>query len=98
MIGENLSAPNVKATPPRVVIVGGGFGGLWAAKTLANLTLQPFDLNLLGLELKSDPVNVTIAAQTGAKVETAVVVERALTIFLNAQEIVTAMTINDYPE
>ena len=36
--------------------------------------------------------------QTGASVETAVVVERALTIFLNAQEIVTAMTINDYPE
>ena len=36
--------------------------------------------------------------QTGAPVETAVVVERALTIFLNAQEIVTAMTINDYPD
>src|SRR5438874_9683661 len=36
--------------------------------------------------------------QTGAAVETAVVVERALTIFLNAQEIVTAMTIGDYPE
>jgi FdhD protein len=34
---------------------------------------------------------------TGAPIETAVVVERALTIFLNAQEIVTAMTINDYP-
>jgi FdhD protein len=36
--------------------------------------------------------------ETGASVETAVVVERALTIFLNAQEIVTAMTIGDYPE
>src|SRR3979409_1906652 len=36
--------------------------------------------------------------QTGAAVETAVTVERALTIFLNGQEIVTAMTINDYPE
>jgi FdhD protein len=36
--------------------------------------------------------------QTGAAVETAVVVERALTIFLNGQEIVTAMTIGDYPE
>src|SRR5258706_10924196 len=36
--------------------------------------------------------------QTGQPVETAVVVERALTIFLNAQEIVTAMTINDYPD
>jgi FdhD protein len=36
--------------------------------------------------------------QTGERVETAVTVERALTIFLNAQEIVTAMTINDYPD
>jgi FdhD protein len=36
--------------------------------------------------------------QAGAPVETSVTVERALTIFLNAQEIVTAMTINDYPE
>jgi FdhD protein len=35
---------------------------------------------------------------TGATVETAVTVERALTIFLNGQEIVTAMTIGDYPE
>ena len=35
---------------------------------------------------------------TGAPIETAVTVERALTIFLNSQEIVTAMTINDYPE
>ena len=36
--------------------------------------------------------------QTGALIETAVIVERALTIFLNSQEIVTAMTINDHPE
>src|SRR6201988_2872304 len=36
--------------------------------------------------------------QTGSRIETAVIVERALTIFLNAQEIVTAMTINDHPE
>ena len=36
--------------------------------------------------------------QTGAKIETSVTVERALTIYLNRQEIVTAMTINDYPE
>src|ERR1051326_9486369 len=41
---------------------------------------------------------VTGVDQTGAKIETAVTVERALTIFLNAQEIVTAMTIGDYPE
>jgi FdhD protein len=36
--------------------------------------------------------------QTGAAIETSVTVERALTIYLNAQEIVTAMTIGDYPE
>ena len=36
--------------------------------------------------------------QTGAKIDTSVTVERALTIFLNGQEIVTAMTINDYPD
>ena len=36
--------------------------------------------------------------QTGAQIETNVVVERALTIFLNSQEIVTAMTIGDHPD
>jgi FdhD protein len=41
---------------------------------------------------------VTGVDQTGGRIETAVTVERALTIFLNSQEIVTAMTINDHPE
>jgi FdhD protein len=41
---------------------------------------------------------VTGVDQTGARVDTSVTVERALTIFLNSQEIVTAMTIADYPE
>src|ERR1044071_7269230 len=36
--------------------------------------------------------------QTGAPVATSVTVERALTIYLNRQEIVTAMTIGDYPD
>src|SRR5262244_1884443 len=36
--------------------------------------------------------------QTGARIETSVTIERAMTIFLNSQEIVTAMTIGDYPE
>ena len=36
--------------------------------------------------------------QTGAKIDLNVVEERPLTIFLNAQEIVTAMTIGDYPQ
>jgi FdhD protein len=36
--------------------------------------------------------------QTGADVTVSVPVERALTLYLNSQEIVTMMTINDYPE
>lgn len=36
--------------------------------------------------------------QSGAEVEIDVIEERPLTIFLNAQEIVTAMTIGDYPD
>ena len=36
--------------------------------------------------------------QTGAQVSLNVVEERPLTIYLNAQEIVTAMTIGDYPQ
>jgi FdhD protein len=35
---------------------------------------------------------------TGAEVDISVVEERPLTIYLNSQEIVTAMTIGDYPE
>ena len=35
---------------------------------------------------------------TGAPTQVSVPVERALTLYLNAQEIVTMMTINDYPE
>ena len=41
---------------------------------------------------------VTGIDQTGAPVDIRVPVERALTLYLNAQEIVTMMTINDYPE
>ena len=36
--------------------------------------------------------------QTGSQAEIRVVEERSLTIYLNGQEIVTAMTIGDYPE
>ncbi len=36
--------------------------------------------------------------QTGAETEISVVEERPLTIYLNSREIVTAMTIGDYPE
>jgi len=54
--------------------------------------------------LRPDPadprltVRVEGVDQTGARVEASVTVERPLTIFLNKQEIVTAMTIGDFPE
>ena len=41
---------------------------------------------------------VTGIDQTGKPTEIKVPVERALTLYLNAQEIVTMMTIGDYPE
>jgi FdhD protein len=41
---------------------------------------------------------VTGIDQAGARIDTSVTVERSLTIFLNSQEIVTAMTIGDYPD
>jgi FdhD protein len=43
-------------------------------------------------------VRVEGVDQTGERVAAAVTVERPLTIFLNQQEIVTAMTIGDFPE
>jgi FdhD protein len=48
-----------------------------------------------------DPrLSVTVSGidQTGARIETAVVAERPLTLFLNAREIVTMMTIGDHPD
>src|SRR6201994_132106 len=57
-----------------------------------------------GYLIQPDPLDPRLSQrvsgvdQTGSAGETAGVVERALTIFLNSQEIVTAMTIGDYPE
>jgi FdhD protein len=54
--------------------------------------------------IRPDPLDprlterVTGIDHTGGAVETNVTVERALTIFLNGQEIVTAMTIGDHPD
>src|SRR6478735_1794860 len=66
--------------------------------------IMPAKKKKTGYLIQPDPLDprlserVTGVDQTGATIETAVVVERALTIFLNSQEIVTAMTIGDYPE
>ncbi len=66
----------------------------------AKIVPEPEDEYLLRPD-PADPrltVKVSGVDQTGLRVDTAIVVERPLTIFLNAQEIVTAMTIGDYPE
>jgi FdhD protein len=55
------------------------------------------------LRLRPDPDDPRLTRRVpgvdhdGAAIETAVVVERPLTLFLNGQEIVTMMTIGDYP-
>ena len=60
--------------------------------------------SLAGYHLRPDPDDPRLTQrvrgvdQDGAAIETPVVIERPLTIFLNDQEIVTAMTINDHPE
>jgi len=40
MFGAIPSIARSNAAPPRVAIVGAGFGGLWAAKTLANAPVE----------------------------------------------------------
>lgn len=57
-----------------------------------------------GLSIAPDPDDarltetVTGRDQSGQTVETRIVVERPLTLYLNRQEIVTMMTIGDYPD
>jgi FdhD protein len=68
--------------------------------TKLKATLEPADKYLIRPD-PSDPrlsVRVSGVDQSGVHAETIVVVERPLTIYLNSQEIVTAMTIGDYPE
>jgi FdhD protein len=57
-----------------------------------------------GYLVQPDPLDPALSTQvtgidhTGQAVETRVVTEKALTLYLNAQEIVTMMTIGDHPE
>jgi FdhD protein len=62
--------------------------------------MKPRDDYLLRPDPEDPRLTVKVAGvdQAGAAVETRVIVERPLTIFLNRQEIVTAMTIGDHPE
>jgi FdhD protein len=54
--------------------------------------------------IRPDPLDPNLSEivagidQTGRKIETRVVVERPLTLYLNAREIVTMMTIGDHPD
>ena len=72
----------------------GGNGGARAAP----------DLPAREFEVAPDPADPRLTErvvgtdQLGAPVETAVTVERPLTVYLNSQEIVTMMTIGDYPD
>lgn len=62
------------------------------ARNIPALPILP-DPNAAGLTRR-----IAGTDQTGQAVEISVVEERPLTIYLNSQEIVTAMTIGDYPE
>ena len=84
-------------------------GGKGAVKTLGKTLrkgrAKASDPALLeDFDLRPDPADPRLTEriagvdQDGAAVETAVVVERPLTLFLNGQEIVTMMTIGDYPD
>ena len=61
-------------------------------------------LTMADFTVKPDPDDTRLTQpvsgvdQDGQPIETRVVVERPLTLFLNGQEIVTMMTIGDYPE
>ncbi len=64
--------------------------------------LDPDRLDHLRVRPNPDDPRLTVRLEgmdhTGAAVQTRVPVERSLTLFLNGQEIVTAMTIGDYPQ
>ena len=72
--------------------------------TMKTCYSRAMDKKTDGLVIRPNPLDPRLTErvagidQTGARIATSVIVERALTIFLNGQEIVTAMTIGDYPD
>jgi FdhD protein len=74
------------------------------AKWLPATRLRLIVFAMPGFRLRPDPDDPRLTRrvpgidQDGAAIETAVVVERPLTLFLNGQEIVTMMTIGDHPD
>ncbi len=71
---------------------------------LAGVAGTGHSLDMRDYIVKPDPLDERLTErivgvdQNGGVVETSVVVERPLTLFLNKQEVVTMMTIGDYPE
>lgn len=61
---------------------------------------EPLDEFAVSPDPNSSQLSVQVSGidHTGAKIETSVITERPLTLFLNSQEIVTMMTIGDYPD
>jgi FdhD protein len=85
--------------PVKDGLIGGSAKRVWVA-----LAWGPsHDLPMKEFTLRPDPEDPRLTRrvpgidQEGKPIETAVVVERPLTLFLNGQEIVTMMTIGDHP-
>ena len=78
--------------------------GAAAQKTKAGARARPAGAALGEFALRPDPGDARLTRrvagvdQEGNAIETAVVVERPLTLFLNGQEIVTMMTVGDHPD
>src|SRR5690606_32386874 len=74
------------------------------APPLARSGAGPYPLGMNEFIIRPDPDDPRLSTavrgidQSGAEVETRVVTERPLTLFLNGQEIVTMMTIGDRPD
>lgn len=75
-------------------------GNTQATLTVQFMTLDAPDNYLIAPDPKADGLTRAVEGvdETGQASQISVVEERPLTIFLNSQEIVTAMTIGDYPE
>ena len=78
--------------------------GAAAQKAKAGARARPAGAALSEFALRPDPGDARLTRrvagvdQEGNAIETAVVVERPLTLFLNGQEIVTMMTVGDHPD
>jgi NADH dehydrogenase len=97
MLGVISSAQRSKAIPPQVVIVGAGFGGLWAAKTLANAPVEVVVIDRQNYHL-FQPLLYQVAtaglspADIAAPIRSIVGMYRNITVMLGAVESVDVVT------